>query len=104
MNRLPGARLRTGGQVASVSCATALFAAATAVGFDRQLTLAMCLRSALLSHPLGHRANCRLDYRASPSRADLIVGTGDTARRVWELSVRHRECAFEVSGSSTTGR
>jgi FlaA1/EpsC-like NDP-sugar epimerase len=35
--------------------------------------------------------------RRHPART-LVLGTGSTARHVWELSLRHRECAFEVLG------
>ena len=38
-----------------------------------------------------------IDDRRHPART-LVLGTGSTARQVWGLSMRHRECAFEVVG------
>ncbi len=99
MNRLPGARLRTSGQVALVSCATALFAAATAVGLDQQIDIGnvLALGLALSVIWVAARIVVSIIERRHPAPT-LIVGTGDTAHRVWELSVRHHECAFEVVG------
>ena len=99
MTRLPGARSRTCGQLALVGCATAVFAAVTAGGFDRKIDVGnvLALGLALSVSWIAARVVAATFERHHPAPT-LIVGTGDTARRVWELSLRHHECALEVLG------
>jgi exopolysaccharide biosynthesis polyprenyl glycosylphosphotransferase len=99
MNRLPGARLRTSGQLVLVSCATAVTAVVATGGFNERLGVGnvLLLVLALSTVWIAARVAVSIVERRHPAPT-LIVGTGDTARRVWELSARHRECAFEVLG------
>ena len=99
MTRLPGARLRTCGQMALVGTAVAVFAAVTAGGFDRQIDVGNVLALGLGLSAIWtvSRVVAAAFERRHPAPT-LIVGTGDTARRVWELSLRHHECALEVLG------
>jgi exopolysaccharide biosynthesis polyprenyl glycosylphosphotransferase len=99
MNRLPGARLRTSGQLVLVSCATAVTAVVATGGFNERFGVGnvLVLVLALSTVWITARVAVSIVERRHPAPT-LIVGTGDTARRVWELSARHRECAFEVLG------
>src|SRR3954468_8325163 len=99
MTRLPGARLRTSGQIALASCATAVIGVVTTGGFHGKLGVANVLTLVLALSTIWTAARVAVSIieRRHPAPT-LIVGTGDTARRVWELSARHRECAFEVVG------
>jgi exopolysaccharide biosynthesis polyprenyl glycosylphosphotransferase len=99
MTRLPGARLRTSGQLALASCATAVMATITTGGYSRRFAVGdvLLLVLALSSVWTVSRVAVSIFERRHPAPI-LIVGTGETARRVWELSARHHECAFDVLG------
>jgi exopolysaccharide biosynthesis polyprenyl glycosylphosphotransferase len=97
--RLPGARLRTCGHLALVGCAAAVVAAFASNGFHGQSDMANLL-FVVLALPtawITGRIIVSVIERHHPSRT-LVVGTGATARHVWELSMRHRECALDVIG------
>ena len=98
-SRLPGARLRTSVQLVLVACASAVVASLAMGGFAGTLAAdRLALVVALLAGAwIGARVIAGLAERRRPART-LVVGTGATAQDVWRLSVRHRECAFEVVG------
>ncbi|HET6175236.1 MAG TPA: exopolysaccharide biosynthesis polyprenyl glycosylphosphotransferase [Gaiellales bacterium] len=97
--RLPGARLRTAGQLALFGWVAAVVAALVSGGFDGILD-AKRLVIASIGLPaawVAARILAAVAERRVPART-VVLGTGSTARHVWELSLRHRECAFEVVG------
>jgi exopolysaccharide biosynthesis polyprenyl glycosylphosphotransferase len=99
VTRLPGARLRTAGQLALLGWAAAVATALVSGGLDGTLD-ANRLAIASVGLPcvwVAARILVALEERRHPART-LVLGTGSTARHVWELSLRHRECAFEVVG------
>lgn len=97
--RVPGARLRTMAHLALVGCAAAVIAALVSGAFGGTVD-ADCLALVALVLPaawIGARIVVAAVERSHPARA-LVIGTGATATHVWDLSQRHRECAFEVVG------
>jgi exopolysaccharide biosynthesis polyprenyl glycosylphosphotransferase len=99
VTRVPGARLRTAGQLVLLGWSAAVMAALVSGGFDGTLDAGRLVVSALglISLWVGARTLVAVAERRHPART-LVLGTGSTARHVWELSLRHRECAFEVVG------
>jgi exopolysaccharide biosynthesis polyprenyl glycosylphosphotransferase len=99
VTRLPGARLRTSGQLVLLGWSAAVMTALVSGGFDgtldggRIVVASLSLTSAWVAA----RTLVAIAERRHPART-LVLGTGSTARHVWELSLRHRECAFEVVG------
>lgn len=99
VTRLPGSRLRTSGQLALLGWSAAVMTALVSGGFagtldaDRLMIASLSLTCAWVAA----RTFVASRERRHPART-LVLGTGSTARHVWELSLRHRECAFEVLG------
>jgi exopolysaccharide biosynthesis polyprenyl glycosylphosphotransferase len=99
VTRLPGARLRTSGQLVLLGWSAAVMTALVSGGLDgtlgggRLVIASLSLTSAWVAA----RTLASIAERRHPART-LVLGTGSTARHVWELSLRHRECAFEVVG------
>jgi exopolysaccharide biosynthesis polyprenyl glycosylphosphotransferase len=99
VSRLPGSRLRTSGRLALLGWSAAVMTALVSTGFagtlaaDRLMIASLGLTSAWIAA----RTLVAIAERRHPART-LVLGTGSTARHVWELSLRHRECAFEVVG------
>ena len=97
--RLPGSRLRLSGQLALLGWSAAVMTALVSGGFagtietDRLVIASVGLTSAWVAA----RVLVAIAERRHPART-LVLGTGSTACHVWELSLRHRECAFEVVG------
>ena len=99
VTRLPGSRLRISGQLALLGWSAAVMTALVSGGFagtieaDRLVIVSLGLTSAWVAA----RVVAAIAERRHPART-LVLGTGSTACHVWELSLRHRECAFEVVG------
>jgi exopolysaccharide biosynthesis polyprenyl glycosylphosphotransferase len=98
-SRLPGARLHTGAQLGLLGCAGAVLTSLVAGGFGGTLNPHRLVIAALLLPVawISARVAAACIERRHPARV-LVVGTGSTARQVWELSERHHECAFRVVG------
>jgi exopolysaccharide biosynthesis polyprenyl glycosylphosphotransferase len=99
VGRLPGARMRTCGNQILVGCATAVAAGFVSTGFSGQVQIKyLVLTTLVLPVPwIAARVGVSVLDRLHPART-LVIGTGVTACHVWELSLRHHECAFEVVG------
>ena len=98
-SRMPGARLRTCAQLALAGCTAAVMASLIEGGFGSEVDSHRLAIAAFLLPAtwIGARMAATSIERRHPTRV-LVVGTGVTARSVWELSERHRECAFRVVG------
>jgi exopolysaccharide biosynthesis polyprenyl glycosylphosphotransferase len=99
ISRLPGARLRMAGHLILSGCSTSLVCGLAIHGIDRPLDAGFVLDAGLVLPVLwiSARVVTSIFERSHPARA-LVIGTGATARHAWELSLRHRECGFEVIG------
>jgi exopolysaccharide biosynthesis polyprenyl glycosylphosphotransferase len=97
--RLPGVRLRTCSQLLLLACTGAVVAALVSDGANGTLDASylVCVALGLSGAWIGARALVSVAERRHPLRT-IIIGTGSTAQHVWELSLRHRECGFQICG------